>query len=299
MFLVKKCERGGFSVNVTELRDGEVLLPKRAAETHKGDYGRLLILGGCVGYTGAPTLCARAAVRSGAGLVYLGVPAPIYDITAMKNDEAMPFPLPADEAGGLSEKAVDIIESRLQNCDVCAVGPGMGKSAGTAAAVRCVLERFHGPVVLDADGLNVLAGHLDWLKAHDGPVILTPHDGEYARLGGVIGADRAESALRFVEEHGCILVLKGHRTVVAYPNGEVYITTHGNPGMAKGGSGDVLTGVIAALLGQLPAERAVPTAVYLHSYAGDLCANALGEYAMTANDIIGALIMATQKMIKE
>ena len=286
-------------MDVTELRDGEVFLPKRKAETHKGDYGRLLILGGCVGYTGAPTLCARAAVRSGAGLVYLGVPAPIYDITAMKNDEAMPFPLPADEAGGLSESAVDIIKNRLQNCDVCAVGPGMGKGAGTAAAVRWLLENCEKPLVLDADALNVLSGQTEVLKTHRGPVILTPHDGEFARLGGTITRDRAASALRFAQEYGCILVLKGHRTVVAYPGGEVYITTHGNPGMAKGGSGDVLTGVIAAMLGQMPVERAVPTAVYLHSYAGDLCAGALGEYAMTANDIIGALIMATQKMIKE
>ena len=286
-------------MTVRELRDGEVYLPKRRPETHKGDYGKLLILGGCVGYTGAPTLCARAAVRSGAGLVYLGVPAPIYEITAMKNDEAMPFPLPADESGGLSERAVDIIKNRLQNCDVCAAGPGMGKGAGTKAAVRWLLENCEKPLVLDADGLNVLSGQTELLKSRSVPTILTPHDGEFARLGGVIGADRAESALRFAEEYGCILVLKGHRTVVAYPTGEVYITTHGNPGMAKGGSGDVLTGVIAAMLGQMPVEQAVPTAVYLHSYAGDLCANALGEYAMTANDIIGALIMATQKMIKE
>ena len=286
-------------MHVTFLRDGEVFLPKRKPETHKGNYGKLLILGGCVGYTGAPTLCARAAVRSGAGLVYLGVPETIYDITAVKNDEAMPFPLPAEKTGGLSENAVDIIRSRLQSCDVCAVGPGMGKGAGTAAAVRCVLEYFQKPIVLDADGLNMLAGQLELLKNHTGPVILTPHDGEFARLGGVISEDRAASALRFSEEYGCITVLKGHRTAVAFPDGEVYITTHGNPGMAKGGSGDVLTGVLAAMLGQLPVEQAVPTGVYLHSYAGDLCANALGEYAMTANDIIGGLIMATQKMIKE
>ena len=286
-------------MTVAELRDGEVLLPRRPAESHKGDYGKLLILGGCVGYTGAPTLCARAAVRSGAGLVYLGVPAPIYEITAMKNDEAMPFPLPADEAGGVSANAVDIILEKLRSCDVCAIGPGMGKGTGTAAVLRFVLENFDKPVVIDADGLNTLAGQLDLLKTHDGPVILTPHEGEFARLGGVITVDRAESALRFSKKYGCITVLKGHRTVVAYPDGKVYITTHGNPGMAKGGSGDVLTGVIAAMLGQLPTERAVPTGVYLHSYAGDLCANALGEYAMTANDIIGALIMATQKMIKE
>ena len=286
-------------MNVTELQDGEVFLPKRNPKSHKGDYGRLLLLGGCVGYTGAPTLCARAAVRSGAGLVYLGVPAPIYDITAVKNDEAMPFPLPADEHGGVSVDAVDIILNKLQTCDVCAIGPGMGKGVGTAAAVRCVLENFHKPIVIDADGLNVLAGQLELLKTHDGPVILTPHDGEFARLGGVITENRAETALRFAEKYGCILVLKGHRTEVAYPNGKVYITSHGNPGMAKGGSGDVLTGVLAAMLGQLPIENAVTTGVYLHSYAGDLCALRLGEYSMTATDLIETLPLATKHIIKE
>ena len=286
-------------MTVTLLRDGEVFLPKRPAESHKGDYGKLLILGGSVGYTGAPNLCARAAVRSGAGLVYLGVPAPIYEITAVKQDEAMPFPLPADEQGGISAESVDIIKEKLRNCDVCAVGPGMGKGDGTAAVVGWLLENCGKPLVLDADALNVLAGQTEVLKAHRGPVILTPHDGEFVRLGGIISADRAESALRYAEETGCITVLKGHRTVVAYPTGEVYITTRGNPGMAKGGSGDVLTGVIAAMLGQLPPEQAVPTGVYLHSYAGDLCAEAMGEYAMTATDLIETLPQATKNMIKE
>ena len=285
--------------NPIELTDKSVFLPKRKAETHKGDYGKVLILGGSVGYTGAPNLCARAAVRSGAGLVYLGVPAPIYEITAVKQEEAMPFPLPADDAGAVSVKAVDIIQEKLQNCDVCAVGPGMGKGDGTAAVVHWLLENWEKPLVLDADALNVLAGHLDWLKAHRGPVILTPHDGEVARIGGILDGDRADCALRYAQETGCILVLKGHRSIVAFPTGEVYITTNGNPGMAKGGSGDVLTGIIAGLLGQLPVEQAVPTAVHLHSSAGDLCAACMGEYAMTASDIIGMLLMATKNIIKE
>ena len=286
-------------MTVTFLRDGEIFLPKRPAESHKGDYGKLLILGGCVGYSGAPNLCARAAVRSGAGLVYLGVPAPIYEITAVKQDEAMPFPLPAEEQGGVSGQAVDIIFEKLRGCDVCAAGPGMGRGAGTAAVVRALLERCEKPLVLDADALNVLAGELSLLKAHRGTVVLTPHDGEFARLGGSLNGDRAECALRFAAEYGCILVLKGHRTIVAFPDGEVYITTHGNPGMAKGGSGDVLTGVTAAMLGQMPAARAVPTAVYLHSYAGDLCAEKLGEYAMTASDLIETLPEATKNMTED
>ena len=284
-------------MDLTELRDGAVLLPRRAPDTHKGDYGKLLIVGGAVGYTGAPTLCARAAVRAGAGLVYLGVPAAIYDITAVKNDEAMPFPLPADERGSVSPAAAAAVLARLDGCDVCALGPGMGKGEGTAAVVRAVLEaKDEKPLVLDADALNVLRPMLPLLRAYPGPVVLTPHAGEFARLGGALTGDAAADALRFAREWDCIAVLKGHRSVVAFPTGRVYITTHGNPGMAKGGSGDVLTGVIAALLGQLPPERAVTTGVYLHSLAGDLCAARLGEYAMTATDQIETLPEATKQI---
>ena len=282
-----------------ELRDGAVLLPKRRPDTHKGDYGKLLIVGGAVGYTGAPTLCARAAVRAGAGLVHLGVPAPIYDITAVKNDEAMPFPLPADAGGGVAPAAAQDVLARLDACDVCALGPGMGKGAGTAAVVRAVLEaREKKPLVLDADALNVLRPMLPLLKAYPAPAVLTPHAGEFARLGGKTTGDPAADALEFAQEWNCVVVLKGHRSVVAFPSGKVYITTHGNPGMAKGGSGDVLTGVIAALLGQLPVEQAVTTGVYLHSLAGDLCAARLGEYAMTATDLIETLPEATKRITK-
>ncbi len=283
-------------MRVTELRDGELRLPRRRADSHKGDYGKLLVLGGCVGYTGAPTLCARAAVRSGAGLVYLGVPAPIYDITAVKNDEAMPFPLPADADGGVAAAAVGTVLERLRGCGVCALGPGMGKGEGTAAVVRAVLEAAPVPLVLDADALNVLRPMLPVLARRAVPAVLTPHAGEFARLGGELTGDPAADALRFADAWKCVLVLKGHRSVVAFPGGEVYITTHGNPGMAKGGSGDVLTGVVAALLGQLPLRRAVTTGVYLHSLAGDLCAARLGEYAMTATDLIETLPEATKRL---
>ena len=281
------------------LGEGEAFLPKRRAETHKGDYGKLLIVAGAVGYTGAPTLCARAAVRSGAGLVYLGVPAPIYEITAVKNDEAMPFPLPADTNGGVAPEAAERILAQLRVCDVCAVGPGMGKGDGTAAAVRAVLEEAADrPLVLDADALNVLRPMLPLLRSRAVPAVLTPHGGEFVRLGGELTGDPAADAQRFAVEWGCVLVLKGHRTAVAFPDGKVYITTHGNPGMAKGGTGDALTGILAAMLGQLPPERAITTAVYLHGLAGDLCAARLGEYAMTATDLIETLPEATQQIME-
>ena len=187
-------------MDAIELRDGEVLLPRRRPDTHKGDYGKLLIVGGAVGYTGAPTLCARAAVRAGAGLVYLGVPAPIYEITAVKNDEAMPFPLPADASGGVASAAAEIVLQRLSGCDVCALGPGMGKGEGTAAVVEAVLKCSDKPLVLDADALNVLKPMLPLLRAHPAPVVLTPHAGEFVRLGGVLSGDPAADALRFAGE---------------------------------------------------------------------------------------------------
>jgi len=282
-----------------ELRDGQVRLPRRRAESHKGDYGRLLILGGCVGYTGAPTLCARAAVRAGAGLVYLGVPAPIYEVTAVKNDEAMPFPLPAGEDGRFLPEAAEAVKARMEACDVCAVGPGMGRGAGPEALVRLALETFPGPLVLDADGLNALAGMPDALKARRALTVLTPHAGEFARLGGALTGDTAADALRFSEAYGCVTLLKGHRSAAAWPDGTVYVSTHGNPGMAKGGSGDVLTGVLAALLGQLPAREAVAAGLHLHSLAGDLCRDRLGEYAMTATDLIETLPAAAKLMLED
>ena len=286
-------------MHITDLCDGSVRLPRRRAETHKGDYGRLMIFGGSVGYTGAPTLAARAAVRSGAGLVFLGVPEPIYAAEAVKNDEAMPFPLPADGDGRISPDALRAAAERLRGCDVCAVGPGMGKGEGTAALVRFLLETWEKPLVIDADGLNMLARQTDLLRAHRGPVVLTPHDGEFARLGGRLDGDRAQCAADFAAAYGCILVLKGHRTLIAFPDGTLLRCCRGNPGMAKGGTGDVLTGVVAALLCQLPAETAVPAAVYLHALAGDLCAAEKGEYAMTATDLIEALPAATKQIIEE
>ena len=276
--------------NVSAIMDEEIRLPKRSPLSHKGDYGKVLILGGSAGYTGAPTLCARAAVRAGAGLVYLGVPAPIYEITAVKNDEAMPFPL---RPGAALE--------RLRSCGVCAAGPGLGRSEEAAELIASLLRAEPKPLVLDADGLNAPAGNPGLLRGYGGPVVLTPHEGEFLRLGGELTGDRVSDARRFAEEYGCVLLLKGHRCVAAFPDGDVFIATHGNPGMAKGGSGDVLTGILAAMLGQFPGDvkRAVCTAMQLHALAGDLCRERLGEYAMTATDLIRALPEATKLLMEE
>lgn len=264
-------------------------LPPRKPDGHKGDFGKLLVVGGAVGYTGAPYLAAEAAVRSGCGLVYLGVPESIWEIEAIRCASAMPFPL-LDKGGQLSRKALPVILEKLKSCDVLAIGPGLGRNEETARVVRALLESTEQPVVLDADGINALEGHIDSLdvrRDRGWQTILTPHDGEFARVGGDLTPGRAEAARTFALRHGCTLVLKGHRTVTATEAGTALVNTTGNSGLAKGGSGDVLTGLIAALLAQgaTPAQAAAG-GVWLHGRAGDLAAKALTEYCMTPEDVI-------------
>jgi NAD(P)H-hydrate epimerase len=279
----------------------DVRLPRRRADSHKGDYGRCLIIAGSKGYTGAPALCARAASRMGAGLVFLGVPESIYDIEAIKLDEEMPFPLPCDADGRLNADARVEILRRAEECGVCLIGPGLGRSAEITDLVNTVIRTVKTPVVLDADAINAIAGNADILDQASNPVILTPHTGEFMRLtGGMPPEDRLRAARDFSRLHGCILVLKGHRTISAFPDGAAYINTTGNPAMAKGGSGDVLAGMIAALIGQnIPVKDAVTTAVYLHGLAGDMCAAEYGEYSVTAGDITAMLPRAARTVNSE
>ncbi len=276
----------------------DLALPRRKRTSHKGDHGRLLVVGGSTAYTGAPSLCARAAVRAGAGLVYLGVPADIYTIEAVKNDEAMVFPLIAGGKGQVSRSALPALFDRLETCDVCVIGPGLGRSRDTAAVVAGILRQAECPVVADADALWAIGEDMSLLEDAAAPVVLTPHEGEFARLLGRPVADRLTDAAAFAREHGCALVLKGHRTICAFPDGKGYVIDAGNPGMAKGGSGDVLAGVIGALLGQMPPRRAVVTACWLHARAGDIAAERFGEYAMRAGDIIELLGEAEKEIIR-
>ena len=290
----------GIPADLTRRLDGslhavfpeEIRLPRRRRDSHKGNYGKVYILAGSVGYSGAPVLAARAAVRCGSGLVSVGVPSPVWPIAAGKLDEAMPHPLPASKEGMLSLEAAEEALRRMDGCGVCLIGPGLGRSNSVGSVVRHVLRSARLPVVLDADGINALAGHIDGLDVRQGEcTVLTPHDMEFVRMGGDLsGGDRLAAARAFAAEHGCVLVLKGHRTITAFPDGEAYINTTGNPGMAKGGSGDVLSGIILSLLGQGFSPRAaVPMAVCLHGMAGDLCAEALGEYGMTPGDMVDRL----------
>ena len=283
----------------TEKPNSPVRLPKRVRESSKRDYGRLLILAGSRGYTGAPSFASRAAVRGGAGLVWLGVPESIYAVTAVKNDEAMPFPLPCDAQGRLTAEALPEVEARLERMSCLAIGPGLGRSAGVTEFVQGALAASRVPTVVDADALCALSRDMSSLEDAACPLVLTPHEGEFAMLGGLLDGDRVASARRFASRWGCTLVLKGSGSVVAFPDGECYVNQTGNPGMARGGSGDVLTGLMAAMLCQLPFRDAVRAAVYLHGLAGDMAAGELGEYGMTPTDMIRLLPAALKTVTEE
>lgn len=277
-------------MRMKELDHASVLakLPDRDPRGHKGDYGRLLLLCGSRGYSGAAALAAMGALRCGAGLVFLGVPESIYAIEAVKLTETVVFPL-LDREGMFAAEAAEQIKERLGRMDAVLIGPGLGQSDGTFAVLRCVLECFSGPVIVDADGINLLSQHKDLLRGRTGITILTPHEGEAARLLGRAVTDRQTDALLLARELGAILVLKGHQTLIT--DGEVvFCNPTGNPGMAVGGSGDVLAGMIAGLLGQkLSALDAAACAVWLHGAAGDLCAREMGQYAMLPTDYLEVL----------
>lgn len=263
------------------------ILPDRAVDAHKGDFGKNLLLCGSRGYTGAAYLAAMGALRSGAGLVFLGVPESIYQIEAVKLNEAIVFPLP-DEDGKLSAAAIPEILSRLPNMDAVLIGPGLGQSEGALQVVRAVLEQAVCPVVLDADGINLIASHKDIVRGRTGTTILTPHGGEFARLGGASG-DRVAAATEMANDLGCIMLLKGHHTVIT-DGVSTYINPTGNPGMAVGGSGDVLAGIITALLGQgIEPLQAAACSAWLHGAAGDLCAAEIGQYGMLPTDMVNVL----------
>lgn len=264
------------------------LLPERAVDAHKGNFGKVLLLCGSVGYTGAAALAAMAAMRCGSGLVYLGVPESIYAIEAIKLTEPIVFPLPECD-GKLSRESIPVIKEKLCGTDAVLIGPGLGCSENTAAVVQFILEHFTGPVVLDADGINVIAAHKDILRGRTGPTVVTPHAGEFRRFGGVQTGHRIEDAVGFAKAYGVTVLLKGHETVIT-DGSSVYINPTGNPGMAVGGSGDVLAGMIVSLIGQgIAPLKAAACGAWLHGAAGDICANELGQYGMLPSDMISVL----------
>lgn len=264
------------------------ILPDRDPHSHKGSFGKILLLCGSRGFTGAAALAAMGALRSGAGLVYLGVPDCIYDIEAVKLTEPVVLPL-HDDGKTLSEKAIPQILELLPKMDAVLIGCGLGQSHGVLTVVKTVLESYHGPVVLDADGINVLSAHKDILRGRTNPTILTPHAVEFQRIGGQLDSGRVAGAVSLARDLGCIVLLKGHDTVIT--DGKVcYINPTGNPGMAVGGSGDVLAGIIVSLLGQgIGAMEAAACGAWLHGAAGDICAAEIGQYGMLPTDMLQVL----------
>jgi hydroxyethylthiazole kinase-like uncharacterized protein yjeF len=266
------------------------LVPSRAAESHKGDFGRVLVVAGSIGRTGAAHLAAQGALRSGAGLVTLATPRSCLPILASMAPEYMTEPLDETASGTIDYAAVDRVLDL--KADVIAVGPGLGQAPATAAFVQALVERAGVPLVLDADALNAFAGEPDRLLGRDGvDVIITPHPGEMARLMNtvieVIQQDRVAHARDYAAAHRVHVVLKGHRTVLAGPEGRTFVNLTGNAGMATGGTGDLLTGMIAAWFAQLlDAEAACKLAVYLHGAAGDLAEADEGEVALIATDVM-------------
>lgn len=267
--------------------DVRALLPRRPRYSHKGDYGKVLMLCGSKGFTGAAALAARAALRCGTGLLYLGVPEAIYAIEAVKLDEPVVFPL-ADGDGMLAADAIGQIGQMLPRMDAVLFGCGSGIGAGTEAVLRFLLREARCPLVLDADGITMVSRHKDELRGRTSPTILTPHDGEFARLCPA-ELPRQAQTMELAQELGCVIVRKGHRSLIT--DGDACFENQtGNPGMATGGSGDVLSGVITALLGQgLEPLTAAAAGVWLHGRAGDCCAERLGEYGMLPGDMVEEL----------
>lgn len=275
----------------------EKVLSARPKDSHKGDYGHVFVLAGAIGLTGAAYLASSASLLAGSGLVTLGIPESLNAIMATKLTEVMTLPLPETKEMTLSLKALPKISNILSKVDALAIGPGLSQHAETQKVIRTLLPLIRIPAVIDADGINAIAGGTDILNRLKTKVILTPHPGEFARLLGVsvdeVQKNRISLAKSFTARYNVTLILKGYQTIVAAADGVTYVNETGNPGMATAGSGDVLTGIIAAFLGQrIDYFPAAKYAVYLHGLAGDLAAREKGQISLVAQDILNNLPQA-------
>jgi len=283
-------------INTYMLDEGIVsaVLPLRHKNTNKSDYGRVLIITGSTGMTGSGSLAAKSALRSGAGLVYLGVPETLVHLYGTGALEAITLPLEDCGVGSLSSICIEQIKKIICGKDVIAVGPGLSVNNDIFEVIEYIISTSEAPLVLDADALNAVSGDVSVLRKLKAEAVITPHPGEMSRLTGLsikdIQENRIEVARDFARKWKVITVLKGSRTVIADPDGTVYINTTGNPGMATAGSGDVLTGIIAALIGQgIKPQSAAVAGVYIHGLAGDLAASESGELSLIAGDITNHL----------
>ncbi len=284
-------------LNLITPRDIAPLIGPRPPDSNKGSFGHVLVVGGSTGKAGAAAMAGIAVLRSGAGLSTVGTPKSVLPTVAGFHPEVMTEPLEETETGSISLRALGYghIDALAKGKTVLAIGPGISRHNETAEFVRTVVKKFNTPMVLDADGLNAFEGKSSLLTVKDRTLVITPHPGEMARLTGMtiaeVQKDRVNVARSFAREHQLILVLKGHRTLIAAPDGTIWVNITGNPGMATGGTGDILTGMVSGLLAQHPAQalEAVCAAVYLHGLAGDVACEIKGEHSLIATDLLEAL----------
>ena len=276
------------------------LLPPRPPQTHKGDVGRVFLLAGSRGMSGAAALCTMGALRVGAGLVTLGIPKSLHDPMVEKLTEAMLAVFPETKEGSLSLQGLVPLATAMGRMDAVGIGPGLSQQTQTKELVRQLLPKITTPLVLDADGLNALAEDLGALRQLPLPIILTPHPGEMGRLTRLsaddVQRDRERIAKEFAKKYRVVVMLKGHQTVIASFEGTTWINETGNPGMASGGCGDVLTGMIVGLLGQkLPLVNAARLGAHLHGLAGDLAAAERGQIGLLASDLVDRIPQAIRQ----
>lgn len=277
------------------------VIPKRQRNTHKGVYGKASIIAGSFGMTGAAILCGKSALRSGVGLLKLIIPESLHTIITTSVPEAVTVPLAETRRGVFGINQVEKLVNTCEGADVIAVGPGCGQNAEMNEILRHLITLVDKPVIIDADGLNTLAKHVDVLRNKVNDVIITPHPGEMSRLTNlpleVINMHPINTAREFASKWKVVVVLKGARTIIALPSGKAYINVNGNPGMATAGSGDVLTGIITSLVAQgMSSEKAAIAGVYIHGYAGDLMISQKGEYGLIAGDLIEGITQAFRNL---
>jgi hydroxyethylthiazole kinase-like uncharacterized protein yjeF len=288
-------------LNVITARDVAAMIAPRPAESNKGSYGHVLVVGGSLGKAGAAAMAGMAALRVGAGLSTVATPKSVLATVAGFHPELMTEPLAETKDGTIAGDASDRIKESANGKSVLAIGPGISRDPQTAELVRALVVDLHLPLIIDADGLNAFEGRSDELSGKGRTLVITPHPGEMARLAGCTVADvqkdRLGVARKFAREHELIVVLKGHRTLVVQPDGEAWVNTTGNPGMATGGTGDILTGVVAGMIAQNPEQAlfAVLAAVHLHGLAGDVMREKVGEHSLVATDLLQGLPQAFQR----
>jgi ADP-dependent NAD(P)H-hydrate dehydratase / NAD(P)H-hydrate epimerase len=289
-------------LNLITPHDLADLVARRPADSNKGNFGHVLVVGGSLGKAGAAAMAGISALRVGAGLSTVATPKSVLATVAGFHPEIMTELLTETEAGTISTRASDSIRNLAKGKTVLAIGPGVSRNEETLEFVRNLVNSETIPIVLDADGLNAFAGRARELNRQGRTLVLTPHPGEMARLLNTtvpaIQRDRINVARNFSRDHNAILVLKGHRTLIADPSGEVWVNTTGNPGMATGGTGDILTGMVAGMIAQNPNNvlRAVTAAVYLHGLAGDIARESMGEHSLIATDLVQALPEAFRRV---